>query len=338
MKTNIKRIITVSLSLIVATALCVGITVMGRANRRSGGVYAVSEEQTHVDVQHGEMTNILVLGLDSEAGLCDVMMLVGINKTDGTAAVMQIPRDTYAAYTGASYKKLNGAYSRLGGARQTAEFIGDAFGMPIHHYVCIDLDTFSDVVDTLGGVDVELPFNMYYNDPEQKLYINIERGQVHLDGEKAQQFVRYRSGYSDGDLGRIDTQKLFMSAFFEKLADEFSPVMAARLAATLDGVETDMGVSDMISLGVDALGMQSENIFMLTLPGKEAIASESGASYYVLSRDATSEVLHEYFGADGEFDAERKFLNSRYDSFEKIYGEYTEYRVSSVTDIVREGL
>lgn len=338
MKTNIKRIIAVSLALLIATAVCIGITVVSRLRNRSGVTYVGSTTGVEDSEQRGEICNILLMGLDSEAGLCDVMMLVGIDTDGGTATVMQIPRDTYAAYTEASYKKLNGAYSRLGGAKETADFIGRTFGIQIQHYACINLDTFSNVIDALGGVDVELPFDMYYSDPEQGLYIDLEHGRVHLDGETAQQFVRYRSGYDDGDLGRIDAQKLFLAAIFEKLSDSLSPVTTAKLAAALDGVETDMGISDMLLLGADVLGMRGENICMLTLPGKEATATESGASYYVLSRDATAEAVREYFGADGEFDPEGKFLNSRYDSFEQIYGEYTEYSVTSVTDIIRGGL
>lgn len=337
MRSNIKRIILVSLSLIIATVFCVCFTVANRSKKRQRAAFSLQTQTDTKKAENDELCNILFLGIDSEAGLCDVMMLAGINADTDTVTVVQIPRDTYAAYTDSSYKKLNGAYHSLGGAKEAAQFVANAFGIEIHHYACINLNTFADIVDAIGGIDVELPCNMRYSDPEQGLYIDLKKGHTHLDGSQAQQFVRFRSGYADGDLGRIDAQKLFMAALFKQLADDLSAVTALKLSAALDGVETDMSVSDMLSVGADVLGMDSERIYMLTLPGEEAVATESGASYYVLSRASNEEIFIEHFGGT-EFDTEEVFKNSRYESFEKIYYGYTEYSLLPVSDILRDGV
>ena len=285
-----------------------------------------------------DVENILVLGVDREAGLTDVMMLVGIDGEAGRVTVMQIPRDTYAEYTDGSYKKLNGAYNALGGAREVADFLSQSFGIEIDGYMCVGLDTLGEVVDAIGGVEIDLPHDMRYSDPEQGLYIDLKSGRQTLDGDAAQHFVRFRSDYSNGDLGRIDAQKLFMSAFFRTLCEKLSPTTAAKLMIVADGVETNMGVSDMLQLCTDVIDMGGDGISFVTMPGKEVTATVSGASYYSLSALSVAEITELYFGRDGEFDRDKKFLNESYDSFRLIYENYVEYDVDSVPNILRDGI
>lgn len=285
-----------------------------------------------------DVENILFLGMDREAGLTDVMMLIAVDRDTERITVLQIPRDTYAEYTDGSYKKLNGAYNSLGGAKEVASFLSDSMGIEIHRYMCIGLDTFGEVVDALGGVEIDLPSDMKYSDPEQGLYIDLKAGKQTLDGKTAQHFVRFRSDYANGDLGRIDAQKLFMSAFFRTLCDKFSPVTAAKLVAVAEGVETNIGASDMLGFCSDALDMGGDGILFATLPGEEVTATVSGASYYAISAPSVAELTELYFGRKKEFDSEKKFLNERYDSFKLIYENYVEYDVCSVSDILRDGI
>ncbi len=295
-------------------------------------------ESTLSDSASKNFANILFLGTDRAAGLCDVMMLVNVNFTSDSVTVAQIPRDTYAAYTENSYKKLNGAYNSLGGAEQTASFLEGAMGISIDHYVCIGLDTLVAVVDTIGGVDVELPCDMRYSDSAQGLYIDLKKGVQHLDGALAEKFLRFRSAYAEGDLGRIDAQKIFMAALFSRLADEFSPALALKLTAVAENVETDLSIADMLSIGVQTLDMDRERMILLTLPGEHVVATESGASYYVLSSPATAEIMQRYFGGKGGFDNGQKFLNGNYKSFEDAYRKYREYDAESLKDIAENGI
>ena len=299
-------------------------------------VYNIEDRGSQPRTENVE--NVLFLGMDREAGLTDVIMLIGVNKDSGVITLLQIPRDTYAEYTDGSYRKLNGAYNSLGGAKEVAEFLSDSWGIEIDRYMCIGLDTFGDVVDALGGVDIDLPSDMKYSDPEQGLYIDLKAGKQTLDGKTAQHFVRFRSDYANGDLGRIDAQKLFMSSFFQTLCDKFSPVTAAKLVTVAEGVETNIGVSDMLELCSAALDMGGDGILFATLPGKEVTATVSGASYYSISAPAVYELTDLYFGRKNDFDREKKFLNEKYDSFRLIYENYAEYKVCSVSDILRDGI
>ena len=335
MKKAIKKIFAAAAVLAAgAIVFCAVLAIRGSDVKDTDG----ASESTVFDSITDKSANILFLGTDRAAGLCDVMMLVNVNFTDNSVTVAQIPRDTYAAYTEGSYKKLNGAYNSLGGARQTADFLSGAMGIDIDQYVCIGLDTLVAVVDAIGGVDVELPCDMRYADSAQGLYIDLKKGVQHLDGELAEKFLRFRSAYAEGDLGRIDAQKIFMAALFSRIADEFSPALALKLSAAAENVETDMSIADMLSIGVQTLDMDREDMILLTLPGEHVVAEESGASYYVLSSPATAEIMQRYFGGKDGFDSGHKFLNGKYKSFEDAYRKYTEYDADSLKGIAENGI
>lgn len=283
-----------------------------------------------------DVCNLLLLGTDKTAGLSDVIMLASFNKSRRSASVLQIPRDTYAEYTEGSYKKLNGAASAIG-ARELCAFLSDSLSIPISYYVSVDLSALGEVVDMLGGVEVDIPFALDYEDPEQGLYIHLRKGKQILDGAHAQQFVRYRAGYAEGDIGRIDAQKIFLASFIESFKDRASVLGVGLMTFRLfDDIKTNLPITTMISLLGEAVSLESESIGLVTLPGASAVALRSGASYYVMSKVATHRLICERFGTSAEhcnIDMNGRFLNESYDEFRRIYSsdaEYTVYSVSSV--------
>ena len=215
---------------------------------------------------------------------------------------------------------------------------GQTARIEIDHYVCVGLDTVRDIVDAVGGVDVDIPCDMVYNDAEQGLYIKLDAGKAHLDGEGAEQFLRFRYSYVGGDVARLDAHKIFLSALYKKTAEGITPAMLMRLCAAARGVETDMTLSDMLELGLCIEDMDGNSIFLVTLPGREAIAKESGASYYVLFADGAKRIMQSYFGGGDDFDANEYFLNKRYKTFEDIYFEKCTPEIFSVNDIFEGGI
>ena len=323
-----KRGIICICALVAACAICLGVVATYGGRDDDADILQNTEAVA-------ERTNFLLLGIDRAASLCDVIMLVSVERPTGDVTVLQIPRDTYAAYTEKSYKKLNGTYNTLGGAEQTASFFEGAMGIEIDHYVCMGLDSLCDIVDALGGVDVDIPCDMRYSDPEQGLYISFKKGRTHLDGALAEKFVRYRVSYAQGDIGRLDAQKIFMAALIERLSEGVSPAVLMALCDAASGVETDIGVTELAKMALDVLSGGLGQVRMITLPGAEAVATQSGASYYVLSAPAVSELTAKFFGREREFDADAVFLNGRYATFKKIYAEYAEYEIYSAEDITQ---
>ncbi len=293
-----------------------------------------------VPMGHAETMNILIAGEDRASGLHDVLMLFHWDRGTGRVCVLQIPRDTYASYTDGSYRKLNGAAKRLGGMDALCGFLSESFGIPIDRYVSLDLDVLGGIVDAIGGVSITLPDALHYEDPAQGLSIHLPEGTQTLNGKQAEYFVRYRMGYVRGDLGRMDAQKLFLAALARQVRDTMSVSSALRLATTvLPKLETNLTIREATALVRSAFSLAEDAVLLMTLPGEEAIAEKSGASYYALSSVATDELLVQYFGASaGNFDKNGVFRNSKYQRFCEIYDGYSAYDVHSMGQIANEGI
>jgi LCP family protein required for cell wall assembly len=265
------------------------------------------------------VTNVLVLGRDCTAGLTDVMMLVSLDADAHALRVLQIPRDTYAAYTTAAYKKLNGAYAKLGG-RGLVEFLNRNMGIPVDRYVCVDLSVFGEIVDSIGGVKIEIPSDMDYDDPAQSLHIHLKAGEQVLDGKQAQMFVRFRSGYATADLGRMDAQKLFLSSLAKQLKSSLTPGRAIDLAcASLGKVKTDLSLRECVSCVKGLMNVELDSMHMATLPGASVKPKAGGAWYYILNRAATEQLLAATFGQTVAFDPDGVFNNARKSEYGAIY-------------------
>ena len=317
----------------VLVTLLLSSTAKSSKKKTEGGV--VSEEW-----QAPAPMNILIVGNDRAAHLSDVLMLLRVDFAQNRAFVLQIPRDTYAAFTDGSHRKMNAAVRQLGGEEKLCEFLSASFGISVDRYVSLDLDLLSRVVDAIGGVEVDIPEAMDYEDPAQGLSIHLPAGKQILDGESAEHFVRYRAGYVRGDLGRMDAQKIFLSAFLKRCRDSMDILTATQMATLLlPELKTNLSVSETVRLCEAFFSVKEESIEMLTLPGEDAVAEKSGAWYYVVSAPAANEVLARYFGAsEHAFDPEGLFRNERYDSFCRIYDEYRAYEVYSAESVENGGV
>ena len=289
-------------------------------------LFVRAEEPTKIEptgvFQKERVTRILLLGCDRASGLADSILLVSINEQEKNASILQIPRDTYAEYTEKDYKKLNGTLSTLGesGAK---EFFSSALGIQIHHFAVVKLDLFCKMVDAIGGVDVDVPQKMEYHDPAQNLHISLDEGRQHLDGKTAEHFVRYRAGYVNADLGRLDAQKLFLRAFAHRCR-ELSAQDYFRLAgASLTGVQTDIGIAEAVRLGGILRECDPETVPMQTLAG-QAVRGKSGAWYYVLNREGACRQINEltypeFLIEPSNFDADGLFDRTQNPQFHNVY-------------------
>ena len=279
---------------------------------------------------------ILVTGEDKVSGLCDVIMLVSVDTRNERICVMQIPRDTYAEYTDKNYKKLNGAANALGGVEGLRAFLSQSLGVTIDGYLALDLASFRRIIDTIGGVEIELEQAIRYTDAEQGLFIDLPSGRQVLDGKKAEMLVRYRKGYADGDIGRLGAQKRFLASLFASLQQKVNSDNAYPLAETLlDGLDTDIGIATAVALGLEALTTKSDSLFFVTAPGEQIVAEKSGASYYVLSAASTDSLLCEYFGkSEGQsFDESLAFRHPSYEGFISIYESAREPLIVSAKEL-----
>jgi LCP family protein required for cell wall assembly len=227
-------------ALMAIALLCVGFTASGACFPVSSNLRSVSAAAEPSE-QEERITRFLLLGCDQSTKLTDSIMLVTVNETKKETSILQIPRDTYTEFTKKDYKKLNGAMSELG-QKNLKRFLSDAIGVPIDFFVILKLDFFDDLVDAIGGVDIEIPEDMHYADPSQGLKIDLSQGRAHLSGREAEHFVRYRSGYVNADLGRLDAQKLFLKALLEV----YLPNKEISMTTYREGDKADTGYRDLL--------------------------------------------------------------------------------------------
>lgn len=234
--------------------------------------------------------NILVLGMDvgdtdnqanKSIRRSDTIMVFNYNPNTKKAHLVSIPRDTMIevdAYLDTGeyqrYWKINSAYA-LGGEEEVITHVESLLDISINYIVEVDYNAFRSVVDALGGVDMTIEQDMYYDDEGQNLHINFTAGEtVHLDGQKAEEFFRWRqnndgTGLANGDLDRIKNQQLFMSKLLDKA---LSPSIVFKvpniLKAISDNVDTNIPANKLISLGMKVLRLNSSDIVMTTLQGE----------------------------------------------------------------------
>lgn len=286
--------------------------------------------------------NVLLMGVDSSERLTDVIMLLSFDEGKTRAVAAQLPRDTYAEYTRGQYRKINGALSALGGGGAVADFLEETLKIKIDHYITVDLDGLAAAVDAVGGVEVNIPEDMIYEDVYQGLAVELKAGRQVLNGEKARQFIRYRSGYVRGDIARLDAQKIFLSALAEKMLSLSVLEMISPIQKIISSSESDLKLSDCLYYVSKATELKAKDVCFFTLPGED-VRSKSGSWYYILNKKQTYIALCEFFGCDaeyGEFDRYRVLTGTYSIEFNEIYDAESGYEYSTRTaeEINRNGI
>jgi LCP family protein required for cell wall assembly len=255
---------------------------------RPGNLDPVAGDETGVFAEEGRI-NVLFLGTNQ--GLSDTMMVFSIDTVNKTIDEISVPRDTYyerPAYPGAAYQKINSVLETED-FKGCAKAVSDVLcGIPIHYYAEITDDGVRKIVDAMGGVEIDVPIDMQYTDVDQDLYIDLRAGRQVLTGDQAVQYLRFRSGYANADLGRIGAQQEFLKAVVQQSMDMDLP----RVAFTAkSAIETNIGFAAGMSMVSNLTGSSSGNFHTWMLPGTPQMMN--GASYYVADRAATEEMLQQ---------------------------------------------
>lgn len=260
--------------------------------------------------------NVLLIGVND--GMTDTLMLGSYDLDAQHVDVISIPRDTYYPRDGAdsaAERKINSIYG-VNKAVGTAEAVSDILlGMPINYYVVVDYKTVHKVVDSMGGVPMNITFHMHYNDPydDPPLKIDIPEGYQVLDGDTAVEFLRFRkgsdgyAGYPEGDIGRIKAQQEFVkSAFRQALGFSLPKVVKT----TLNNVDSDLPLGMATKLAAKAVGLNGDDIQTIMIPGESG--TKDGLSYWFADEDGVEDMLTQIYnmepddetGGDDSGDAE----------------------------------
>jgi LCP family protein required for cell wall assembly len=231
---------------------------------------------------------VLLLGTDwrPEEGVAraDTIILARFDPLNDRVALLSIPRDAQAEVPGQGTTKISHAYA-YGGAPLMIQAVSDFTELPISHYVEVDFDGFERIVDTMGGVWIDVPTAI--DDPlagrtsgeeAAEAYV-IEPGYQLLDGKHALTFVRSRE-YADGDFTRMQNQQLFMKALLSQLLSLSNVPKATRIVdAGIENLTTDMSLGELAGAAWMVQGLEEGALESKTVPGE---ARYSGGAWYVI--------------------------------------------------------
>lgn len=197
-----------------------------------------------------DKATIMIMGVDErddDVGRSDTLMIASIDPKKNQASLLSVPRDTRVKIKGHGFDKINAAYA-YGHERLSQDTVEGLLGLNIDHYIIINTKSFAKIIDALGGIDIDVPKRMYYEDPwddDGGLLIDFRPGMQHMDGAKAITYVRYRD--EEGDLGRIRRQQDFVRACIDKLV---SPAVIPKLPSIIheimDSIKTDLSFRQLL--------------------------------------------------------------------------------------------
>jgi len=253
--------------------------------------------------------NILVMGIDRVLdvsddsrqifrGRSDTMLLLRLDPSDHSVQMLSIPRDTRVDFPGMSIPKINQANAD-GGATLAAQVVNHTLNnVPIDRYVRVTTGAFRELVDLVGGVDVFVPEPMSYHDNTQNLHIDLAPGWQTLNGEKAEQFARFRN-HNNGDIGRVQRQQALLKSLRARLQ---TPAMVPRLPKLIrvlsKYIDTNLSLEETLALGTFGLTLQQDNFKMVLLPGRFSTSREFSASYWIMDSVGKDRIMRDYFGQE----------------------------------------
>lgn len=244
--------------------------------------------------------NFLLLGSDKGGGNADTIIVVSYDTKEQKMGVLSIPRDTMVDRDWSRNGKINAALGH-GGPELLAEEVTKTLGVPIDYYFHINLQGFVALVDELGGVDVDIPVDMNYDDPYQNLHIHFKKGPQHLDGQGAMEAVRYRhdnktsvnAQYSD--LDRTKLQQQVLTGLANKVISWNSiPKIQSFLNLFNTYVKTDMGMKDMLYFATQGVKLDTKNaVSSATLEGRGDAYYRASAWCMELDQESTVKLVNQ---------------------------------------------
>ncbi len=255
---------------------------------------------------------ILILGISTDqenVELTDTIIVASYNPNTQKATLLSIPRDTYTGTNtkkATAYEKINALYSRKNDPQTTLDAVNKITGLDIQYYVVIKTEALIKLVDVIGGITYNVPIDMDYDDPTQDLHIHLKAGEQKLDGNKAEQLVRFRHNnngttypaeYGDNDLGRMRTQREFiMQVLKQTLKSENIFKIGQILDLAKENVITNADFNAIKDYVPYAVEFNTDNLLTETLPGTTPDWKlTNNVSIFVVDKEETEELIQELF-------------------------------------------
>lgn len=245
-------------------------------NNKITGTVDAELETVLTTQESGKPFYLLLIGIDKDEGRTqdptygaddsgyrsDSIMLTRIDPGEKKVTMVSIHRDTLVDLGENGQQKINAAYA-IGQETYTTQVISDFAGVPISHYAEVDMDGLAAVIDTIGGIDIELDMDVV---DKEYTGIDLKKGKHHLDGHTAALFCRCRhayDAYGDGDRYRAANQRLVLATVARKILQSDPATIASTVSTAAGYVRTDMDVKTIVSIALQFIGMDTENGFYM---------------------------------------------------------------------------
>ncbi len=298
------------LILVLLIIIFMGITFGIKVHRNGGGLQgflAATLGQDIEKLQDLDTIYVLVLGIseDLESKLTDTIILCGYNPKEQKATMLSIPRDTFVGKNKATaksgYEKINALYNTS--PEKTMEAVSNLTGIEVKNYVVINNNALINMVDAIGGVEFYVPIDMDYDDKTQNLHIHLKEGLQTIDGEKAEQLLRFRknnngttypASYGADDYGRMRTQREFITET-AKQAIQIKNVTKLRemIKAIFDNVQTNLSLDEILPYVPWAVNFNIQDIDSKQLPGVSD--NPNGIWFFFHNKKETTALMEELY-------------------------------------------
>ena len=271
---------------------------------------------------------VLLMGISTDNGgkLTDTIVIGSYDPKNLKASLLSIPRDTFVGknpVTGTGGDKINSLYAR-GGAEKTLAKVNELTGLDIKYYMVIDNQALIKLVDVIGGVDFYVPIDMDYDDTSQDLHIHLKEGMQTLNGDKAEQLLRFRKNnnyttypaeYGGDDYGRMRTQREFIIET-AKQALKVKNILKIKDIIDLiyEYVDTNLSIATIKDYVPYAINIDISTMESAVIPGGSYGPSTTPSYplwFFIADKQKTSKLIDELYGTeeetiptDGEIDGE----------------------------------
>lgn len=252
-------------------------------------IFAPPKSDASIGARKRDTATVLICGTDKDGTRTDTMMLMYLSGSEHKVGLLSLPRDSLTITSGGSYAKLNSAYGRNGtgeeGMEGLLDYVQEIIGYRPDGYILLDMDLVPQIVDAMGGLDVEVPVAFDMDG------IHLDEGMQHLAGSQVLCLLRFRSGYAMQDLGRVEVQRAVISAALDQwvsLAHVKDVSTALKLVENYS--TTTLNVRNYLWMAKTVLFSRG-GISTDTLPGTADYID--GVSYYILDRQDIADLINQ---------------------------------------------
>ena len=292
---------------------------------------------------------VLLMGVSTDqagVNLTDTIMVASYDPNKQEAVLISVPRDSYTGTNtkkATAAKKINALYNVSGDPQETLDAVNNLTGLDIKYYAIIKTEALIELVNAIGPIEYNVPINMDYDDVTQDLHIHLKAGVQQIDGKKAEHLLRFRhnnngtsypSEYGDNDIGRMRTQREFITAVISQTVKlENITKLGAILDVANRNLITNIDFKTLKDYLPYAVEFNTQNLKTASLPGSVPdLRKTNNVSIFVVDKEETQTLMQELFYKE-EQEGENTAINNTGDNTTNVSTNTTKTKQKTKSEI-----